>query len=461
MARASVFVSTLVVLAALLLQAQSREIKGKYITVTVGDRVFDVTQFKARGDGRTDDSAAIQRALDAAKGAGGGVVVIPKGKTFLIKGINIIGDRTELRLDGNLLVSNDWAHWPADVKAVVTIGAKNNVAITGKGTIDGQGAVWWANRRYQFRPRTIYPRKTDRVIVTGVTIKDCPDHCMQMYSSNTEIFGITLRAPPSEGIAKPSHNTDGIDIHGENFYVHNSDISVGDDNVAIHASKVRVEDCEFGNGHGASIGSLCTEVISDIVVRNVHFSGTTCGARIKTIPNCGGSLSNVFFQDLVMDNVKKSIHISMDYKLSTPKPASNLKFKISNVNLLNIRSNNPQQAGEFVCDPKSPCNVVMRDVVQTGNKLAYKCSFAIGKATGKQSPRPCIAARAGPGAEDEGNFTGEDPIDVPFPQNDTDFEDDGREGVFEEGSTDKGSGSSALSALAGAVFAAISVLCWF
>eukprot|EP00727_Mastigamoeba_balamuthi_P012166 m51a1_g7572 putative polygalacturonase (436) ;mRNA; r:173463-174858 len=383
--------------------AQSKEIKGKYITVTVGDSVFDVTapEFGARGDGTTDDSAAIQKALDAAKGAGGGTVVVPAGKTFLVKGISINGDRTELSVMGTLLVSNDWEHWPEDAKAVVTIPAKSDVAITGSGTINGQGAVWWANRRNEFRPRTIYPRKTDRVIVTGVTIKDCPDHCMQMYSSNTEIFGITLRAPPSTGIANPSHNTDGIDVHGQNFYVHNCDISVGDDNVAIHESKVRVEDCEFGNGHGASIGSLCTEVISDIVVRNVHFSGTTCGARIKTIPNCGGSLSNVFFQDLVMDNVKKTVEINMFYKLSTPKPPSDLKYTISNINLVNITSNNPQQAGEFVCDPKSPCGIVMRDVVQTGNKnLVYGCSHAVGKATGKQSPRPCIAAK-----DDDSNNT--------------------------------------------------------
>eukprot|EP00727_Mastigamoeba_balamuthi_P013767 m51a1_g9012 putative polygalacturonase at1g48100-like (462) ;mRNA; f:161327-162781 len=448
----------LVVLCAVL-QAQSKTIRGKYVSVTVGDRVFDVTRFGARGDGRTDDSKAIQKALDEAKRVGGGVVVIPAGRTFLFKGISVNGDHTELNIEGTLLISNDYKHWPSSLKAAITIPAKSNVAITGRGTIDGQGAVWWANLRSKSRPRTIYPRNTHTVIVTGITVKDCPDHCLQMYSSNTEIFGITLRAPPSTGIAKPSHNTDGIDVHGDNFWVHDSDISVGDDNVAIHSSKVLVEDCQFGNGHGASIGSLCSERISDITVRNVHFTGTTCGARIKTVPGCAGSLSNVHFQDLVLKDVKKTIEVGMFYKLSSAKPAARGNFKLSNINFVNIRSTNPKAAGDFMCDPKSPCGIIMRDVRQTGKKLSYKCSHVIGKATGAESPRPCVAPRAGPGAVEDGNYTGDDAIEVMYPENGTDYSYDEGEGL-EESSTDAEarSGSSAPAVAVAAVFGLLSVI---
>eukprot|EP00727_Mastigamoeba_balamuthi_P013762 m51a1_g9008 putative polygalacturonase at1g48100-like (729) ;mRNA; r:135515-141804 len=352
-------------------------IKGKYVAVTVGDAFFNVTQYGARGDGTTDDSAAIQKALDAAQGAGGGVVVIPAGRTFLIKGISINGDHTELNIEGTLLISNDYKSWPSNLKAAITIPANSNVAITGRGTIDGQGAVWWANLRNSFRPTTLYPHNTDTLIVTGITVKDCPYHCLEMYSSNTEIFGITLRAPPSTGIANPSHNTDGIDVHGDNFFLHDSDISVGDDNVAIHSSKVLVEDCLFGNGHGASIGSLCTEQISDIVVQRVNFSGTTCGPRIKTVQGCGGSLSNVHFQDLVLNSVQETLEVNMFYTQSSAKPSGGT-FKVSNVNFVNIRSTNPQTAGSFLCDAKSPCGIYMNGVVQSGKKLSYQCSHALG-----------------------------------------------------------------------------------
>eukprot|EP00727_Mastigamoeba_balamuthi_P013738 m51a1_g8988 putative polygalacturonase at1g48100-like (565) ;mRNA; f:74973-78071 len=362
-----VFVLLLALCASL---AQSKAISGKYVSVTVGDTVFDVTKYGARGDGSTDDSTAIQKALDAAKVAGGGVVVIPAGKTFLFKGITIGGDHTELNIKGTLLISNDYNNWPIGVKAAISVTAKSNVAITGSGTIDGQGAVWWANLRNSFRPTTLYPHNTATVIVTGITVKDCPYHCLEMYSSNTEIFGITLRAPPSTGIANPSHNTDGIDVHGDIFYLHDSDISVGDDNVAIHSNKVLVENCQFGDGHGASIGSLCTEQISDITVRNVTFTGTTCGARIKTVQGCGGSLSNVHFQDLVLNNVQETLEVNMFYTQSSAKPSGGT-FTVSNINFVNIRSTNPQTAGSFQCDPKAPCGISMRDVVQSGTNLTH------------------------------------------------------------------------------------------
>eukprot|EP00727_Mastigamoeba_balamuthi_P013768 m51a1_g9013 putative polygalacturonase at1g48100-like (461) ;mRNA; f:163413-164863 len=441
------------------LRTGCKTISGKYVTVTVGDSVYDVTSYGAHGDGRTDDSKAIQNALDEAASAGGGVVVIPEGRKFLFKGISINGDHTELNIEGTLLISNDYKHWPSNLKAAITIPAKSNVTITGRGTIDGQGAVWWANLRNKARPRTIYPRNTDTVIIKGITVKNCPYHCLQMYSSNTEIFGITLRTPPSTGISRPSHNTDGIDVHGDNFWVHDSDISVGDDNVAIHSSKVLVEDCQFGNGHGASIGSLCSERISDITVKNVRFTGTTCGARIKTVPGCPGSLSNVHFQDLVLRDVKKTIEVGMFYKLSeAAKPSSRGKFKISNINFVNIRSTNPKAAGDFMCDPKSPCGVFMSDVGQTGKKLSYKCSHVIGKATGAESPRPCVAPRAGSGAVEDGNYTGDDAVEVMYPENGTDYAYDEGEGLEGTADTDANSGSPALAAALGVVFAAIAGL---
>ena len=80
-----------------------------------------------------------------------------------------------------------------------------------------------------------------------------------------------LLHPPSQ---------DGIDIHGNDFWVHGSLISTGDDNVAIHASNVRVSECAFGTGHGASIGSLGGAVaLQNITVTGVSFNGTGAAVR--------------------------------------------------------------------------------------------------------------------------------------------------------------------------------------
>ena len=45
--------------------------------------MYDITTYGAVGDGTTNDAAAIQAAVDAASAAGGGVVRVPAGRTFL------------------------------------------------------------------------------------------------------------------------------------------------------------------------------------------------------------------------------------------------------------------------------------------------------------------------------------------------------------------------------------------
>lgn len=120
------------------------------------------------------------------------------------------------------------------------------------------------------------------MLIANLTFRDSPNHQLEIYASPAEIVGVSVLAPASTDPV-PSHNTvraarasaaaaapllcatrpppplplqDGIDIHGDSFWVHESYISTGDDNVAIHASDVLVSDCRFGTGHGASIGSL-------------------------------------------------------------------------------------------------------------------------------------------------------------------------------------------------------------
>ncbi len=146
---------------------------------------------------------------------------------------------------------------------------------------------------------------SQNLLLQDVTFVNSPNHNLEIGVSNSEIANVTILAPPSP----VSHNTDGVDIHASPFYVHSCTISTGDDNIAVHANDTLVEDSFFGNGHGASIGSLCNDFIRNVTFRNITFRNTTTGSRIKTIQNCGGHVWDIFFENLVMQDVPTTIAV--------------------------------------------------------------------------------------------------------------------------------------------------------
>ena len=82
---------------------------------TFNTREYDVTQWGAVGNGTTDDTAAIQAAIDAAEAAGGGTIVFPAGYTFLVKptaantpiftlpsgNLTFVGDGATIKVEAN------------------------------------------------------------------------------------------------------------------------------------------------------------------------------------------------------------------------------------------------------------------------------------------------------------------------------------------------------------------------
>lgn len=128
-----------------------RILRGRYVSVAVGDTVCDVTTFGAVGDGRTDDTSAIQKALDHPRC---GQVMLPAPHTFLVLSLAIRRSGTELHipLGATLLGSDNFTRWQAAGKGasaiIVAISQRGHpplehIAITGAGTVDGQGLAWW------------------------------------------------------------------------------------------------------------------------------------------------------------------------------------------------------------------------------------------------------------------------------------------------------------------------------
>ena len=112
-----------------------------------GPRSFDVRDFGAVGDGKSPDTGAIQRAIDACVQQGGGIVVVDHGN--YLTGTIQLRSHVELHLTSTatLLGVGDLAKYRRDPKEVYKLLDRSlvyaegcdQIAITGQGTINGQG----------------------------------------------------------------------------------------------------------------------------------------------------------------------------------------------------------------------------------------------------------------------------------------------------------------------------------
>jgi polygalacturonase len=118
------------------------------LTPLDGQTVYDIQTYGATGDGKTDDAQAIQKAINSCSEAGGGVVLIPAGQTFLTGPFDLKSN-IELRVatGATLLANPDENVYTKSAfrdnqgEGTIWIGGDNvqNVTLTGSGTIDGNG----------------------------------------------------------------------------------------------------------------------------------------------------------------------------------------------------------------------------------------------------------------------------------------------------------------------------------
>ena len=290
----------------------------------------------------TDNTKAIQKALDAVPSTGG-MVVIPAGiwmfgstdqmtsKTEVLS----IKSKTILHLSaGATLKLVEYGKAPNN--KTVFIGGKNkgknvtDVVIEGEGetsVIDGQGARWWLARENgeTFNPGAMIRfEQGKRFLLRNFKIQNTPGVNITISNSgkasHATIHDVTISEPSSEaGKGKASHNTDGISIWGPYVNIYNCNISNGDDNIVCddNAQYIHVWNCDFGTGHGASIGSY-TKNIKHVWFDNIDMNGTTAGIRMKTGINSDGTLrgggeEDWKFTNFTMTNVKNPFSIDCFY----------------------------------------------------------------------------------------------------------------------------------------------------
>src|SRR5581483_5491542 len=310
----------------------------------IAGKVFNIVDSGAKADHATNNSQAIQKAIDAAAAAGGGRVVIPAGE--FLSGPITLKDRVDLHLEkgAKLVMSQNFEDFPIERNrrtSFVTGANLKDVRISGEGIIDGQGEPWWQAFRLVKGTATALPRpqlisltQCERVELAGISTLNPPNtHCSMRESKDITIHNVTMTAPGD------SPNTDALNLNSvENVIITNCNISTGDDNIVLLGSgdnnpanprtrNVTIRDCKLGSGHGLSIGSYTSGGVQNVRAENISFNGTTACIRMKAWRDRGGLVNSISYKNFTMDNVRYPIYISSYYPKDPTGPAEDIPDK--------------------------------------------------------------------------------------------------------------------------------------
>ncbi|HVU26790.1 MAG TPA: glycoside hydrolase family 28 protein [Verrucomicrobiae bacterium] len=320
-------------------------------------RDFVITDFGAIGDGKTDCTAAIAKAIDACAAAGGGHVVIPAGE-FFTGAIHL-----KSNVDLHLAVMNSILKFSSNPKAYLPVVftrfegtecynyspliyalGQRNIAVTGSGILDGQAdnSNWLAWKKTaarerlakmaednmpveqrqlgesdNLRPNFIQFNRCQNILIEGIHIRRSPMwEIHPLLCTNITVRGVD--------IVSRGANNDGCDPESCNdVLIEKCLFDTGDDCIAIKSGRnadgrrigvpsqnLIIRDCTMRDGYGGvTIGSEISGSCSNVFVENCEMSSPnlTCALLLKSNAMRGGVLQNIFMRNVKVGVVKNSI----------------------------------------------------------------------------------------------------------------------------------------------------------
>lgn len=290
------------------------------------DKIFNILDYGAKPDTTFNSLPAVLEAIDECNRQGGGMVLVPKG-TYYMKGPIILKSHVNLHLqEGSRL---EFSTEPADYLPMVLTKWEGtecfnytpfiysyqcvDIALTGKGEIDGNGAevfdTWKPKEKpgmdrlrqmgndsvpvyervfgegWFLRPCMIQFFGCKNVLVDGIKIYDSPFWIIHpVYCDNVIVRNVYIDSN--------NYNNDGCDPESStNVLIENVKFNVGDDGIAIKSGR---------DQDGWRVG----QATENVIIRNCHFArwAITIGSEMS------GGVRNIFIEDCKIDSCRNGIY---------------------------------------------------------------------------------------------------------------------------------------------------------
>jgi polygalacturonase len=345
---------------------------------------FNIVDFGAIPDGKTLNTEKIQSAIDAAHKNGGGRVVVPAGR--FLSGTILIKSGVELHLlrDAILQGSTNPSHYLHQSKrkamlmgsallsrwqALVMAENEENIALTGKGEIDGQGrqlalhidSLFYAGQidsadynfveirpKFYLRPMLVQLVNCKNAEVRNVTLKNASSWVLTLDKCENIIID-------SVRIDSDAYwNNDGIDIcDSKNARITNCFINSADDGICLkshykedYCDNIYVANCTVRSSASAiKLGTRSHGGFKNVTIEDIKVYDTFRSAiAIESVD--GGILENVFVSNVQAVNTGNAIFI----RLGERNPGSVLR----NVTLKNIKVDVAYERPDYAYELRGP-----------------------------------------------------------------------------------------------------------
>lgn len=334
---------------------------------TFPDRNFPITGYGAKNDGKTDNTAAIGKAIDACTAAGGGHVVVPSG-TFLTGAIHLkSGVDLHLEKGAVLKFSGDASKFPnvltryegiecVNRSPMIYAHGQKNIGLTGSGTLDAAATSSWnkgSDRAYletlvakgtppekrvvpgsghTMRSAFVEPYACENVLIQGITLKN--SMFWQLHPTlcrNVTVDGVST--DPSTAHS----NTDGCDPEScDHVVIANCTLGAHDDNIAIKSGR---------DADGRRVNVPCQNLVVVNCVMNGNWGAITCGSEQT------GGIRNVYGYRLT---VKGDTKFALYVKSNTLRGGFSENINLDSVsgtfarNFVYVTSTYNSQTGSYI-----------------------------------------------------------------------------------------------------------------